>query len=385
MVNWILSKYIKHTSDANEIRGIVGKISGIIGIGFNVFLFVIKFGLGTIVHSISIQADGINNLTDAASNVLSIISFYIANKPADRNHPYGHQRTEILASFLMALIIGVLGMEIAKESVIKIVHPAALDFRSITIVILVISIVVKLYMYSYNLRLSKRYGSTLLHAVAIDAISDVWGTSAVLVAALISALTGFNLDGFMGVAVSVLILYNAAKILKETADELIGQAPDPDLIYKLKNRIRSHDIVLDVHDVMLHDYGPGQQFASAHVEVDAQEDILQTHDEIDNIEKEVQKQMGIELVLHTDPIVLHDPTTELYRKKVEKALIKINKGWSFHDFRIVKGPTHINLVFDVVVPFEEKWSENEIKAFIQEHIDTDETIYLVITVDHPFA
>ena len=384
MIELIVERLSK---DKNEhaLRNLVGRISGIVGIFFNVFLFVMKFGIGWIVHSVSIQADGLNNLTDAASNILSILSFHIASKPADKEHPFGHQRSEILASFIMALLIAYLGIEMVKESVNGILHPAEIDFRWVTIFVLVLSIVVKLYMYSYNSRLSKKYQSTLLKAVAIDAITDVIGTFGVLISAFLSPILGFNLDGYMGILLSLVILKSAYSLLKETSSSLIGNAPDKDLVEELENQVMNHEYILGVHDIVIHDYGPGRLFATCHVEVDSEEDILKIHDVIDEIEREIKKDKDIDLVIHMDPIQLRDPLTDSLREKLRKALREIDRDWNFHDFRIVTGPTHTNLVFDLVVPFDEEYTIDQMKDAIIAHMQTKQKIYLSITIDHPIV
>lgn len=386
-MNFLVRRFIKNyqdTKDAN-VRTNVGKLSGIVGIFSNLFLFVIKFMIGTIVHSVSIQADGVNNLTDAGSNIISILSFHLANKPADKDHPFGHERTETIASLFVGILILVLGFETAKESISKVIHPGSIDFRIASVIILLISIIVKFWMYAYNKKLSKTYDSSLLEATALDSISDVCGTTAVLVSTLLSPVLHFNLDGYMGIVVSGIILYGAYGLLRDMINSLIGEAPDPELIHNIVDRIMAHPAILGVHDMMLHNYGPNKIFASAHVEVDSSKDIFETHDHIDNIEREVKENMNIDLVLHMDPVKVNDPETELYRAKVVEAIHQIDPKWGFHDFRIVSGPTHVNLVFDLVIPFEEKYSQEEIEDMLLKHIQSDKKIYLVLTIDHPYA
>lgn len=386
-MNFLVRRFIKNyqdTKDAN-VRTNVGKLSGIVGIFSNLFLFVIKFVIGTIVHSVSIQADGVNNLTDAGSNIISILSFHLANKPADKDHPFGHERTETIASLFVGILILVLGFETAKESISKVIHPGSIDFRIASVIILLISIIVKFWMYAYNKKLSKTYDSSLLEATALDSISDVCGTTAVLVSTLLSPVLHFNLDGYMGIVVSGIILYGAYGLLRDMINSLIGEAPDPELVHNIVDRIMAHPAILGVHDMMLHNYGPNKIFASAHVEVDSSKDIFETHDHIDNIEREVKENMNIDLVLHMDPVKVNDPETELYRAKVVKAIHQIDPKWGFHDFRIVSGPTHVNLVFDLVIPFEEKYSQEEIEDMLLKHIQSDKKIYLVLTIDHPYA
>ena len=386
-MNFLVRRFIKNYQDTKDasVRTSVGKLSGIVGILNNLFLFVIKFVIGTIVHSVSIQADGVNNLTDAGSNIISILSFHLANKPADKDHPFGHERTETIASLFVGILILILGFETAKESISKVIHPGSIDFRIVSVIILIISIIVKFWMYTYNKKLSKTYDSSLLEATALDSISDVCGTTAVLVSTLLSPVLHFNLDGYMGIVVSGIILYGAYGLLRDMINSLIGEAPDPELVHNIVDRIMAHPAILGVHDMMLHNYGPNKIFASAHVEVDSSKDIFETHDHIDNIEREVKENMNIDLVLHMDPVKVNDPETELYRAKVVKAIHQIDPKWGFHDFRIVSGPTHVNLVFDLVIPFEEKYTQEEIEAMLLKHIQSNKKIYLVLTIDHPYA
>lgn len=386
-MDFLVRRFIKNyqdTKDAN-VRTSVGKLSGIVGILNNLFLFVIKFLIGTIVHSVSIQADGVNNLTDAGSNIISILSFHLSNKPADKDHPFGHERTETIASLFVGILILVLGFETAKESISKVIHPGSIDFRLASVIILLVSIIVKFWMYTYNKKLSKTYDSSLLEATALDSISDVCGTTAVLVSTLLSPVLHFNPDGYMGIVVSGIILYGAYGLLRDMINSLIGEAPDPELVHNIVDMIMAHPAILGVHDMMLHNYGPNKIFASAHVEVDSSKDIFETHDHIDNIEREVKENMNIDLVLHMDPVKVNDPETELYRAKVVEAIHQIDPKWGFHDFRIVSGPTHVNLVFDLVIPFEEKYTQEEIEAMLLKYIQSDKKIYLVLTIDHPYA
>lgn len=386
-MDFLVRRFIKNYQDTKNanVRTSVGKLSGIVGILNNLFLFVIKFLIGTIVHSVSIQADGVNNLTDAGSNIISILSFHLSNKPADKDHPFGHERTETIASLFVGILILVLGFETAKESISKVIHPGSIDFRLASVIILLVSIIVKFWMYTYNKKLSKTYDSSLLEATALDSISDVCGTTAVLVSTLLSPVLHFNLDGYMGIVVSGIILYGAYGLLRDMINSLIGEAPDPELVHNIVDMIMAHPAILGVHDMMLHNYGPNKIFASAHVEVDSSKDIFETHDHIDNIEREVKENMNIDLVLHMDPVKVNDPETELYRAKVVEAIHQIDPKWGFHDFRIVSGPTHVNLVFDLVIPFEEKYTQEEIEAMLLKYIQSDKKIYLVLTIDHPYA
>ena len=287
MVTFLVKKFVKdyqNTKDSH-VRSAVGRLCGYIGILANVFLFVIKYLIGAIVNSVSIRADAINNLSDACSNIISIVSFHLSNKPADKEHPFGHERTETIASLFVGLIVGYIGIEMARESVNKILHPEAVDFRMVTVLILVISILVKLWMYFYNKKLSKIYDSSLLEATALDSISDVMGTGAVLLSTVLSPLVHWNLDGYMGIIVSCLILYNAYGLIKEVINSLLGEAPDTKIVQELNRTILSDRQVLGVHDLIIHNYGPNRLFANAHVEVDSDQDIFEVHDAIDNIER----------------------------------------------------------------------------------------------------
>lgn len=387
MVKYIIQNYVKNYEDTQDIqvKGQVGRICGYVGIFFNVLLFVIKFVIGTIVHSVSIQADAINNLTDSGSTILSILSFYFANKPADKEHPYGHERLETISSFVISIIIGYLGLRMLEESVASILHPTKIVFKWVTVLILLISIGIKLYMYAYNKSLSETYQSSLLKATAFDSISDVIGTIAVLLATVLSPILHFNLDGYVGVVVSLVILYGAYQLLKENVDSLLGQAPDKELVDELEERLIKEDYVFGVHDIVIHQYGQNKIFASAHLEVDSTSDIVDIHDHIDNLEREIKDQMNIELVIHMDPILINDPDTMFYRNQLEQAIQETKKPWSFHDFRIIKGKTHTNLVFDLLVPFDEACTKKEMTQMIMEHMHVNHPVYLVMDIDNPMV
>lgn len=382
MVKWIVKKYVKdyeNTKDI-EVKTRVGYLCGAIGMINNLFLFAIKFLIGMLVHSISIQADGINNLTDAVSNIVSIFSFQVAKKPADEGHPYGHERFEVIASLFVAFMVAFLGFETAKESIENIIHQEPLHFRWITVLVLVISILVKLWMYSYNKQMGKDYDSSMLMAVSMDSISDVLGTSALLISLFISKWTGFNLDGYMGIVVSCIILWGAFNLLRDVINTLIGKPPQKETIEELADFINQDEKVLGVHDVLIHNYGLDTIYASAHVEVDSQDDLLDIHQHIDSIEREVKEKFNIELVLHMDPKKIDDPITERYEKQVQYSILKINPEWKYHDFRVIKN----QLIFDLVIPFDEKREIEEIKTEILKNME-DKDVELDITLDHPYV
>ena len=335
MVGFLIRKFVKNYTDhaSSKVRSGVGKLLGYVGIFFNLFLFITKYIVGVLVNSISIRADAINNLTDAGSNIISIVSFYIAEKPADEGHPYGHERTEQITSIFVGIAIAFLGFETAKESIVHIIHPEPIDFKWSAVFVLVISIVVKLYMYFYNARYGKRYNSTLLIANATDSRSDTIGTLGVLVATILSPILHFQLDGYMGLIVSGIILYSAYGLLREVTSSLLGEAPDASMIHDIANEILKCAQVISVHDVLVHSYGPNKIYATAHAQVDGRKNIMEVHGDIDKIERKVKEDMDINLTIHVDPILLDDTQTEMYQTLFDEAIEEAGKGaWTMHDF-----------------------------------------------------
>lgn len=365
------------------VRSAYGKLAGAVGIFCNVILFAAKLAIGLLSGSVSITADAVNNLSDASSSVVTLLGFKLAEKPADEDHPYGHARMEYLSGLVVAAMILVIGVELVKSSVGKILHPEPVEFSAALVVVLALSIAVKLWMAHFNHSLGRTIDSDTLKATAADSRNDVITTSAVLLAAIVSQLTSLNIDGYAGLLVALFILYSGIGIAKDTIDPLLGQAPSQELVQQISDEIRSYDKVLGLHDLMVHDYGPGRRFASVHVEMDSQEDPLLCHDIIDDIEHDFLKKHHIHLVIHYDPVITDDAELNEMRTVSERVVQELDPRFSLHDFRMVRGPGHTNLVFDLVIPFELAQQRKEISREINRRIKAvNEKYNVVITIDH---
>ena len=386
MIGWLIRKFVPDWQDTRKAstRLGVGKVCGMVGIFLNLLLFASKYIVGWLVQSVSIKADAINNLTDAASNVVSIVSFYLAEKPADKEHPYGHERTESIASLFVGIAIGFLAFETLKESITKIIHPEPVVFHWYMAAVLIFSILVKGFMYLYNRKYAKKYNSSLLMAAALDSRSDCLGTFAVLLSSCISPLIHFELDGYMGVVVSGIIFYSAYDLLRSVINSLMGEAPDAELAQKIEHMVLSSDYVLGTHDLMIHTYGPTANYATVHAEVNGHDDIMDVHEHIDRIERLVKENLGVDLTIHMDPILEDDPLTRSYLSKFKEA-VKIvgHNRWTIHDFRVDAHPDRVDITFDLVVPYEEKRKEEQISRQILSYISTARKINLAITLEHP--
>lgn len=374
----------RENTQAPEVRQKYGMISGIVGICFNILLFVSKFLAGMISGSISIIADAFNNLSDAGSSIITLIGFKIAAQEADSDHPFGHGRSEYISGLIVSIIILVMAVELIRSSISKILHPEPIDFTPAVLFILVLSIVIKLYMYHYNKALSEKIASSALQATAADSFSDALATSAVLIATIVSKLSGLHIDGWCGILVGILILLGGVEAAKSTISPLLGQAADPDFIENIRSIVMQYDEVLGIHDLIVHDYGPGRRMISLHAEVPAKGDILQLHDTIDNIEKRLKKELRCSAVIHMDPVMNDDTETLECRALASRILSQIDPVLSLHDFRIVKGPTHTNLIFDVVMPYGAEYTSEQLKTRIRESLQkTNPNYYAVIQIDHP--
>lgn len=388
MISFLAKTFIKdyQNTDDENVRHAYGNLTSLVGIVNNIVLFVFKFMVGTLAGSVSITADAVNNLSDAGSSIISLISFRLSSRPADEEHPFGHARYECIASMLVACLILLLGFELIKTSAGKILHPEEVLFSWVSVIVLVVSIGVKLWMYMYNHHYGKVLSSSIMEATAADSISDVMATGAVLLSTILSPILHFNLDGYMGVIVACLIIYAGGGIIKSALDELLGKAPSKELVQSLKDKIYEYDGVLGIHDLIIHDYGVNRLFASVHVEVDYKVDVMKSHDMVDNIERDVKKSMGIELVIHMDPIKRDDPVTNELKEFIKKALKAIHKDLTLHDFRVVSGDTHMNVIFDVVVPYHLKLENNEILQELKKQVDQKyDACYLVVTFDKDYA
>ena len=352
MTQFLLRLFVKNADQVSDpkVRAAVGTLSGVVGILCNFFLFLGKVIIGTLSGSVSITADAMNNLSDAASSIVTLVGFKLAEQPADAEHPYGHARFEYLSGLVVSAMIVIIGFELAKTSVEKILSPVPVAFSVPLAAVLVLSIAVKLWLCLFNRALGKKINSTTLFATSEDSRNDIVTTAAVLLAAVIEAVSGASIDGFVGLAVSLFILYSGIGLIRDTLNPILGKAPDPALVEKVRAEILSYPSVLGTHDLMIHDYGPGKQFASVHVEVDAAGDIIAIHDEIDNIEHALLVKYGLHTVIHMDPIVTGDSALAELRETVSDIVTDIDPRLSIHDLRMVPGTTHTTLVFDCVVP-----------------------------------
>ena len=349
MTKQLIRIFIKDYENIKDekVRTSYGKLAGWVGIFCNIILFVTKFFIGIISGSVSISADAINNLSDASSNIISLLGFKMGSKPADEDHPYGHARYEYLAGLFVALLIMVIGVELMKGSINKIRNPEPVEFSWILVGILLFSILVKTWMLFFNKHIGKTISSKTLIATAADSRNDVITTLAVLIASIVSHFTGLDLDGFMGIAVALFILYSGFGLVKDTLDPLLGRAPDPELVSYIQHKIMGYEGVLGTHDLMVHDYGPGRLFASVHVEMAAEEDVLKSHDIIDNIEKDFFENDNLHMVIHFDPIVTGDEVVGDIRKYLMEKVKQIDSRLSIHDLRMVPGVSHTNVIHAV--------------------------------------
>ena len=348
----LLQKFVQKRGKPGDlaVRTACGRLSGWVGIVCNVLLCAAKLTVGTLSGSVSITADAVNNLSDAAGSVVTLIGFQMASKPADREHPYGHDRMEYISGLVVAALILLIGAELVKSSVQKILHPEAVEFSAAMVIVLLASIAVKLAMALFNRDLGRLIGSSALKATAADSRNDVLATAAVLAACLLGRFTDLMPDGWMGLAVALFILWSGVQIARDTIDPLLGAAPDAQLVRQLTQTVTAQLDVLGIHDLMVHDYGPGRRFASVHVEMDAHTDVLHAHEVIDGIERTVKKELNIDLVIHYDPVVLDDAELSALRGRIEQALGAYDPRLRVHDFRMVRGRQHTNVLFDLVVP-----------------------------------
>ncbi len=384
MRDFLVRLLIKNPDDVRQpgVRQKYGQMASMVGIVVNLILFASKFVVGTAFGIISVAADAVNNLSDAGSSIISLISFKLSEKPADKDHPFGHARVEYLASSIVAVIIILIGFELGRASIRKVLEPDPISFSALVAVVLATSILAKYWLYSFNKTLSKRVNSTMMLATAADSLSDVMATSAVLASMVISPLIKFQLDGYMGIVVAVLIVLSGFGVIRETVDRMLGKGPGIELVDEIQSFIMKYDGVINIHDLLVHDYGPNRTFASVHVEVDAKVDILRSHDLIDNIELDLKREHNINLVIHLDPVVVDDEYVNSMRRLTEQIIETIDPALSFHDFRVVRGQTHSNLIFDLMIPFEYPRKKSEIAAAFSSALrKRDATLRAVINFD----
>ena len=371
---------------SEKVRGQYGKACSVVGMLSNVLLFLGKLAVGTISGSVAITADAVNNLSDASSNIVSLLGFKLADKPADEDHPYGHGRYEYLSGMMVAVMILVIGVELMKGSIEKILHPTAVSLSWPTVIVLLGSIGVKLWMSIFNRRIGKKIDSQTLIATADDSRNDVISTSVVLLSTVIGHFTGLMLDGWMGAIVALFILISGFGLVKETIDPMLGSAPTAEQVEAIKSKLESYPGVLGTHDLMVHDYGPGRQFASVHLEMDAKADPLESHDLIDNIERDFLKGDNLHLVIHYDPVTMDDPRVAVLRDKIMEIAQGMHDRMTIHDLRIVPGNTHTNVVFDCVVPYGCRVTDKEIRERICREVQAEyPNYYCVITLENSFV
>lgn len=376
--------FIKDASNVQQpsVRQAYGILCGAVGIFLNLCLFAGKFIAGAVSNSIAITADAFNNLSDAGSSIITLIGFHMAGQKPDPDHPFGHGRIEYISGLLVSILIILMGFELLKSSFTKIIHPEDLAFSPVIIVILAASILVKCYMYFYNRQIGKRINSAAMSATAADSLSDSISTAVVLASTLTAHFSGLAIDGWCGLAVGLFICYSGFNAAKDTISPLLGQAPDREFVQQVNDIVMAHEGVLGIHDLIVHNYGPGRVLISLHAEVPADGNILTLHDMIDTIEHELRSTLSCHAVIHMDPICVNDELTERLKKMVKGYLSEISDTLTMHDFRIVAGPTHTNLIFDVVTPYDFAMPDEELIKLISDKIHTGNPQYFaVIDVD----
>ena len=387
MITFLTRLLIKNSQDTKNpaVRQAYGTLCGAAGIGFNLLLFAGKAIAGLLSNSISIMADAFNNLSDAGSSIITLVGFRMSGQEPDPDHPFGHGRIEYLAGLIVSGIILLMAAELIKSSVSKILHPEELTFSPVIVAILAASILVKLYMYSYNRKIAAAIDSAAMKATATDSLSDSLATLAVLLATLADHFTGLHIDGWCGLLVGLFICRAGISAARDTINPLLGQPPEKEFVEQIRRIVLSHPDVLGMHDLIVHNYGPGRVMISLHAEVSAKGDILRLHDTINNIERELQKQLRCNAVIHMDPIENDDAETEKQKKAVLAILAEIDPNITMHDFRIVQGPTHTNLIFDVMIPYGFQISDAQLKSRIESEIrKKNPEYYAVINIDKDY-
>lgn len=384
MIQLLARVFIKNQEDVEnpKVRQAYGVLCGTVGIVLNILLFAGKWLAGFLSGSIAITADAFNNLSDAGSSVLTLIGFHLSGQKPDQKHPFGHGRMEYISGLFVSVAILIMAVELIQSSVHKLIHPEAIEGSPLILAILMVSVCVKVYMAYYNKKIGKKINSAAMAATAADSMSDTIATSAVLFSTVISMAAGVNLDGWCGLLVGVFILYSGVQALKDTVDPLLGQAPDKALVEQIQSLVTSYPVVQGIHDMMIHDYGPGRRIVSLHAEVDAKGDILKIHDEIDNIERKLRETLNCHATIHMDPVEVDNEEVRKLRLQTAKLIAGMELSLSIHDFRVVKGETHTNLIFDVVVPFECPLKDSEVIEKIEEGIQQyPGNYYAVIQID----
>lgn len=384
MTDLILRIFVRDHKNTEDpaVRDKCGRVAGAVGIVTNFLLFLMKIIVGTVFHSVSVTADAVNNLTDSGSSVVTLIGFKMASKPADEKHPFGHARIEYLSGVIVSFIVIFLGLQLGMSSIEKILTPEENALTPVALVVLVISILAKLWQCLFYRKVGRMIKSESVEATSKDSRNDVIATSVVLLGAVITMLTGVNLDGYMGAAVALFIVFSGVQLTISTADPLLGQAPEGELVQTITEKMLSYPGIIGMHDLAVHNYGVGRCFASAHCEVDAKNDILVSHDLIDNIERDFGRDLGIHMVIHLDPVIVGDARTDALHCKVQSLVTALYPTVTIHDFRVIWGVTHSNIVFDAAVPFAVKDSDAVITQKLEAEIQKLDPDYrTVVTID----
>ena len=369
-------------SDEKAVRRAYGTTCSGAGIGFNVLLFAGKLIAGMLSGSVAIVSDAFNNLSDAGSSIISLVGFKLSNKKSDPQHPFGHGRLEYISGLCVSFLIILMGVELGKASIEKIIEPAQVKFSLLTAAILAASILVKLYMALYNSRIGKRLNAVTMKAMAKDSLSDAVATGVVLMSMIVAKLADIAIDGYCGVVVAAFILFTGITAARDTISPLLGQKPDSEFIEEVMRIVNAHKEIIGTHDLVVHDYGPGRLMITLHAEVDADMDILVAHDAVDNIENELREKLGCSAVVHMDPIVTDDVEVNATREEIKRVVSNIDSRMTIHDFRMVPGPTHTNVIFDVAVPFDIDMDDDELRKILGARIrDVDSKLNAVIEID----
>lgn len=387
MTDLLLRLFVRDSEKVTDksVRTSYGLLASITGILLNLILAAAKYVAGIISGSISVTADAINNLSDAGSSIVALLGVKISAKPADKDHPYGHGRVEYISAFIVSFFVLFMGIELFKNSVSKIIHPEPVEFSFVSLAILIVSIVCKLWLGLFNRKLGKKINSAPMMAVMKDSFSDCLATGVAAISIIISAFSKINIDGYLGVVVSMFIFIAGFGILKDTLGDILGRSPEEEFVKEITEKIMSYSPVCGVHDLIIHDYGPACRFASAHAEVPSDGDIMEIHDIIDTIERDIYNEFSMLISIHMDPIAINDERINELREITSKTVAEINPELTIHDFRVVDGPKHTNLIFDMVIPHGLKQTDREICQKIEEELGKiDERFFCVITVDHAF-
>lgn len=388
MTNFLIKLFIKDKDkvDDNEVRGKYAMLSSITGIVVNILLSVFKLIIGIIANSMSIISDALNNVSDAGSSIITMVGFKMSQKKVDSDHPWGHGRMEYITALFVDILIILVGFELLQSSVDKIIHPELPNISNVTIILLVVAIFAKLWLFLFYRKIAKKINSAAIKGTAYDSISDSISTLAVLISAIVARFAGISIDGYVSLLVSIFILITGIKAVKEIVDLLLGQKPDLEYVKAIEEFAKKYDTIEGIHDIMVHDYGPGRKIVSFHAEIPANSDICRTHDIIDQMEQDIFEEFGCITTIHMDPIVVDDEEINSMKKKAEEIVKNMNEKYSIHDFRMTDGGERINLIFDLVVPTDEKADKEELIKTIQQELKKEnEKYFAVIKVEHSYV